>query len=71
MEAQLNDKVKSLDLEQIQNLYQSLYVNKKVIEDVSSVQEVKYERKADFSQQMLESYEPFSFELINFSNSTK
>jgi putative uridylyltransferase len=62
--AQLNDKVKSLDLEQIQNLYQSLYVNKKVIEDVSSVQEVKYERKADFSQQMLESYEQQGIQAI-------
>ncbi|MDU9418138.1 UTP--glucose-1-phosphate uridylyltransferase [Staphylococcus lloydii] len=62
--SQLNDKVKSLDLEQIQNLYQSLYVNKKVIEDVSSVQEVKYESKADFSPQMLESYEQQGIQVI-------
>lgn len=62
--SQLNDKVKSLDLEQIQNLYQSLYVNKKVIEDVSSVQEVKYESKADFSPQMLESYEQQGIQAI-------
>lgn len=61
---QLNDKVKSLDLQQIQNLYQSLYVNKKVIEDVSSVQEVKYERKTDFTPQILESYEQQGIQAI-------
>lgn len=62
--SQLNDKVKSLDLEQIQNLYQSLYLNKKVIEDVSSVQEVKYEKKTDFTQQMLENYEQQGIQAI-------
>ena len=43
----LDNKVKQLDLESIQNLYQDLYVNRQSIEDVSSVSEVKYEVKSN------------------------
>lgn len=46
---QLNEKIKTLDLAKIQSLYESLYINKQMISDVSSVDEVKYEKTNELS----------------------
>ena len=42
---QLDEKVNSLDLEFIQELYQSLYVNRKKIKDVNAFYDVDYKIK--------------------------
>ena len=54
---QLDEKVNSLDLEFIQELYQSLYVNRKTITDVTAVSEVDYKIKEAFTEQDREYYE--------------
>lgn len=61
---QLENKVESLDLEFIQNLYQDLYVNRKTISDVSSVSEVEFMRKAELTEQEREKYESKGIEAI-------
>ena len=61
---QLDEKVNSLDLEFIQELYQSLYVNRKTITDVSSVSEVDYKIKESFTEQDREYYEHKGIEAI-------
>ncbi|MCI2955565.1 UDPGP type 1 family protein [Staphylococcus caprae] len=60
----LDNKVKQLDLESIQNLYQDLYVNIKSIEDVSSVSEVKYEVKSKLTDEERYTYEQKGYEAI-------
>ena len=42
----LNQKIDTLDLEAIHSLYEQVYVNRQTIKDVSSVQEINYEVKA-------------------------
>ncbi|MBU5272409.1 UTP--glucose-1-phosphate uridylyltransferase [Staphylococcus caprae] len=60
----LDNKVKQLDLESIQNLYQDLYVNRQSIEDVSSVSEVKYEVKSKLTDEERYTYEQKGYEAI-------
>lgn len=61
---QLENKLDSLDLEAINNLYQELYVNRKTIEDVSNVSEVKYEVSKNLSENDKNYYEQKGFEAI-------
>ena len=50
MKRKLESKVNELDLESIQQLFQDLYVNRQSISDVSSVSEVKYQRKTELTR---------------------
>lgn len=43
-----------LDLESIQQLFQDLYVNRQSISDVSSVSEVKYQRKTELTDEKVQ-----------------
>lgn len=61
---QLENKLDSLDLEAINNLYKELYVNRKTIEDVSNVSEVKYEVSKNLSENDKNYYEQKGFEAI-------
>ena len=61
---QLDEKVNSLDLEFIQELYRSLYVNRKTITDVTAVSEVDYKIKEAFTEQDREYYEHKGIEAI-------
>ncbi len=60
----LNEKVKSLDLAEIQSLYESLYLNKQMISDVSSVDEVKYEKSNELSDIEKAQYEQQGIQAI-------
>ncbi|RIP37540.1 uridylyltransferase [Staphylococcus gallinarum] len=61
---QLANKVDSLNLSNIRDLYEDLYVNKQVIDDVTEVDEVKYEVKNTFSETLLNEYESIGIEAI-------
>ena len=65
----LDNKVKQLDLESIQNLYQDLYVNRQSIEDVSSVSEVKYEVKSKLTDEERYTYEQKVMKQLEMANS--
>ena len=57
-----------LNLAEIQDLYQDLYVNRKTIDDVSSVSEVKYEVKSRLNEEQRHTYEQKvmrQYEMVN------
>ncbi|EST93509.1 uridylyltransferase [Staphylococcus epidermidis Scl31] len=60
----LDEKVDQLNLAEIQDLYQDLYVNRKTIDDVSSVSEVKYEVKSRLNEEERHTYEQKGYEAI-------
>lgn len=61
---ELEEKLKTLDLEAIHNLYQDLYVNKEKMSEVPDVQEINYEVKKDKSDEDIERYEKIGLEAI-------
>jgi putative uridylyltransferase len=61
---QLANKVEELDLADIQSLYEELYVNKKVINDVSSIDEVSYNVKNDYTDEEIKDFEKTGLEAI-------
>lgn len=61
---QLSEKLDALNLTDIQDLYEDLYINKKEIDDVTSINEVKYDIKNDFTDEEIEQYEKVGFEAI-------
>ncbi|MBF0812082.1 MULTISPECIES: UTP--glucose-1-phosphate uridylyltransferase [Staphylococcus] len=61
---QLSEKLDALNLTDIQDLYEDLYVNKKEINDVTSINEVKYDIKNEFTDEEIEQYEKVGLEAI-------
>ena len=61
---QLASQVDQLDLTYIQNLYRDLYLNKQIIDDISSVNEVKYDIKENFSEEEIKQFEHVGLEAI-------
>ncbi|MEY8600434.1 UTP--glucose-1-phosphate uridylyltransferase [Staphylococcus shinii] len=61
---QLSEKLDALNLTDIQDLYEDLYINKKEIDDVTSINEVKYDIKNEFTDEEIEQYEKVGFEAI-------
>ncbi len=60
----LNQKIDTLDLEAIHSLYEQVYVNRQTIKDVSSVQEVNYEVKAQLQEETIELYKSKGIDAI-------
>lgn len=60
----LNDKIQSLDLANIQSLYNEVYVNRQEIEDVSDVQEVDFEQRASLTDEAIALYTEKGLEAI-------
>lgn len=61
---QLSEKLDALNLTDIQDLYEDLYINKKEIDDVTSINEVKYDIKNEFTDEEIEQYEKVGLEAI-------
>ncbi|PHK50160.1 UTP--glucose-1-phosphate uridylyltransferase [Staphylococcus edaphicus] len=61
---QLSEKLDALNLADIKRMYNDLYVNKSVIDDVSSINEVKYDIKNEFSTDEIEQYEKIGLDAI-------
>ncbi|MDW8568991.1 UTP--glucose-1-phosphate uridylyltransferase [Staphylococcus shinii] len=61
---QLSEKLDALNLTDIQDLYEDLYINKKEIDDVTSINEVKYDIKNEFTDEEIEQYKKVGFEAI-------
>ena len=61
---QLASQVDKLDLAYIQDLYRDLYLNKQMIDDISSVNEVKYDIKENFSDEEIKQFEDVGIEAI-------
>ncbi|MGX0279259.1 UTP--glucose-1-phosphate uridylyltransferase [Staphylococcus cohnii] len=61
---QLAGQVDKLDLAYIQDLYRDLYLNKQMIDDISSVNEVKYDIKEKFSDEEIKQFEDVGIEAI-------
>ncbi|MFH4934755.1 UTP--glucose-1-phosphate uridylyltransferase [Staphylococcus cohnii] len=61
---QLASQVDKLDLAYIQDLYRDLYLNKQMIDDISSVNEVKYDIKENFSDEEVKQFEDVGIEAI-------
>lgn len=61
---QLAGQVDKLDLAYIQDLYRDLYLNKQMIDDISSVNEVKYDIKEKFSDEEIKQFEGVGIEAI-------
>ena len=60
----LEDKLESLDLEEIQEMYKNLYVNRQTIDDTSDVSEVKYTVKSELDEQVKDEYRNQGIEAI-------
>ncbi|MBI5975876.1 UTP--glucose-1-phosphate uridylyltransferase [Staphylococcus canis] len=52
----LKSKVDELDLSEIKDMYEAVYLNQTKIEDVSNIQEINFERKATLSEEVRDMY---------------
>jgi len=61
---QLEEKVDSLDLAEIQALYQDLYVNRRQIDDINDISEINYVNQAAMNDKDKHAYEQKGIEAI-------
>ncbi|ODB72002.1 uridylyltransferase [Staphylococcus sp. AOAB] len=60
----LEEKIETLDLEDIQKMYNNLYVNRQTIDDTSDVSEVKYSVKSNMDNETINTYKEQGIEAI-------